>query len=159
MDNQVKLIETFYRAFQNKDWKGMQACYHPEVRFSDPVFTDLFGTHAKAMWHMLVDASTDLTISFSGIQSDSNHGLCQWEAIYTFSRTGKRVHNIIEAKFEFKDGLIFVHHDSFDLWKWSRMAMGLSGILLGWTSFFKNKIRGIAKINLTKFINKHPEYE
>jgi ketosteroid isomerase-like protein len=50
-----KLIEKFYTAFQNKDYARMAACYHDEVRFSDPVFTILYGSQAKAMWHMLVE--------------------------------------------------------------------------------------------------------
>lgn len=136
----------------------MQECYHEEVHFSDPVFPDLHGKKARAMWHMLTSASTDLTLTFSDIKTNSENGTCHWEAIYSFSKTGRKVHNKIDAHFTFKDGLILAHKDHFDLWKWSRMALGPTGILLGWTPFIKGKIRFMAAKNLGTFISKNPIY-
>ena len=107
---------------------------------------------------MLIIASTDLTIKFGDNEVDGQKGVCQWEAFYSFTRTGREVHNQIKASFEFKDGLIIRHEDSFDLWKWSRMALGTSGLLLGWTSFMKGKIRRMANQNLSNFIAKNPTY-
>lgn len=136
----------------------MQECYHEEVHFSDPVFPDLHGKKARAMWHMLTSASTDLTLTFSDIKTNSENGTCHWEAIYSFSKTGRKVHNKIDAHFTFKDGLILAHKDYFDLWKWSRMALGPTGTLLGWTPFIKGKIRLMAAKNLGTFISKNPIY-
>jgi len=158
MDNS-ELITKFYTAFQNKDWKQMQECYHEEIRFNDPVFPNLHGKKAKAMWHMLTSASTDLSLTFSNIKTVSETGNCHWEAIYSFSKTGRKVHNKIDAQFVFKEGLIIEHKDDFDLWKWSSMALGLPGRLLGWTPFMKKKIRLMAEKNLTNFISKNPIYD
>lgn len=151
-------IKTFYTAFQNKDWKTMQNCYHETASFSDPVFPNLNGKQTKAMWHMLVAASTDLKITFTHINVSGQTGSCHWEAFYTFSKTGRKVHNKIDARFEFKDGLIVKHTDYFDLWKWTGMALGLSGKLLGWTSFVRNKVRAMAGQNLEKFQTENPQY-
>jgi hypothetical protein len=30
-----------------------------------------------------------------------------------------------------KEGLIIEHRDHFELWRWSRQALGLKGLLLG----------------------------
>jgi len=158
MNSNEKLITTFYTAFQNKDWQTMQSCYHDEIIFNDPVFTNLKGKHAKAMWHMLISSGKDLTLLFTAVKADERIGSCSWEAFYTFSRTGRKVHNVIEAKFEFKDGKIIRHTDSFDLWKWSRMALGLSGILLGWNALIRNKVRTTAKSSLDKFRTLHAAY-
>ncbi|GHM98563.1 ketosteroid isomerase [Cytophagales bacterium WSM2-2] len=147
-----QLIHRFYKAFQDKDWKTMQLCYHDEIVFNDPVFQNLKGNEAKAMWHMLVEAGKDLTLTFSDIKANAQEGSCHWEAFYTFSKTGKKVHNIIDASFQFKDEKIFRHTDSFDLWRWSRMAMGSSGLILGWTPILRNKVRSIARSNLEKFM-------
>lgn len=130
----------------------MQSCYHDDIQFSDPVFQNLKGKEAKAMWHMLVSSGKDLRLEFSKVKSSNHQGSCHWEAFYTFSRTGKKVHNIIDAEFEFKDGKILKHTDTFDLWKWSGMALGISGTLLGWSPLIRNKIRGIATENLKKFM-------
>ena len=158
MQDSQKLIERFYYCFQQKDWEGMQECYHPEVIFSDPVFRNLKGKQAKAMWHMLTAAGKDLTVSFQHVKSDGASGSCDWEAWYTFSRSGRKVHNRIHAKFEFSDGKIIKHTDSFNLWRWSSMALGLAGILLGWSPLIQMKIRNTAKTNLHQFILQHPEY-
>ena len=47
----TQLIEKFYINFQQKNWKELQTCYHDKVIFSDPVFRNLEGAKAKAMWH------------------------------------------------------------------------------------------------------------
>jgi ketosteroid isomerase-like protein len=159
MENPKDVIEQFYSAFQRKDWKAMQECYHKDIHFSDPVFTDLKGNSARAMWHMLALAGKDLELTFKNILTDGNTGSCDWEAFYSFSRTGRKVHNVIHATFEFKDGKIFRHTDSFDLWKWAGMALGTPGKLLGWSSIIQSKVRNSASSNLAKFISSHSDYQ
>src|SRR5688572_5434345 len=154
MNDNERLIHRFYSAFQNKDYATMQGQYHPEAHFSDPVFTSLKSEEVKAMWQMLVTAGKDLKITFQDIKADDKHGSCHWEAWYTFSRTGKKVHNIIEASFEFSDGLIVKHEDQFDFWRWSRQAIGFPGWLLGWTPALKNKVRTTAATSLQKFMRR-----
>jgi limonene-1,2-epoxide hydrolase len=157
MDHQ-KLIQTFYTAFQQRDHNTMIACYHPDIHFSDPVFTDLRGNRAKAMWHMLCERGSDLQITFSDIQANGRFVSAHWEATYTFS-TGRPVHNVIDATFQFQDDLIIDHRDHFDLWRWTRMALGPTGTLLGWTPMVQNKVRETAVASLDKFIAQHPEYQ
>ena len=152
------IIERFYRSFQQKDFAAMQACYHQEVIFSDPVFQHLQGKQAKAMWHMLIAAGKDLQLTYRDIKSSGNKGSCHWEATYTFSGSGRKVINRIDASFEFKDGMIIRHTDHFDLWKWSSMALGTPGIVLGWSPLLTSKIRKMAAGNLNKFIDVHREY-
>jgi ketosteroid isomerase-like protein len=146
------LISQFYTAFQTKDYLVMQDLYHADATFSDPVFQALNAAEVKAMWQMLVAAGKDLQVTFSQVSANETSGSCLWEARYTFSRTGKRVHNIIRASFEFRDGKIFRHVDSFDFWRWSRQALGFSGLLLGWTPLVKNKVRTTARRGLTNFM-------
>jgi ketosteroid isomerase-like protein len=132
------IITEFYTAFANHDYKSMIACYHDEVEFSDPAFGTLKGDQAKAMWRMLIEHSGGkLKVVFSNITDNAAH----WEAYYVFSKTGRNVHNKIDARFEFKDGKIYRHVDQFSLWKWSSQALGFSGLLLGYTSFFRNKLQ------------------
>jgi ketosteroid isomerase-like protein len=156
--SEQELIQSFYTSFQQRDWKGMQACYHDRVVFSDPVFPHLEGAQAKAMWHMLTTSARELDITFSHVTADARQGSCDWEARYPFSKTGRRVHNRIHASFEFLDGKIIRHTDQFDLAKWAGMAFGLTGMLLGRTSWMQNKIRSTARASLLKFMANHPEY-
>lgn len=154
MHPHAELLTRFYTAFQARDHEGMAACYHPEASFTDPVFPGLKGPEVGGMWKMLCIRGKDLKLEFSGIEADDNGGRAHWEAWYTFSATGRKVHNIIDGEFTFKDGLIHTHQDNFDLWRWSGMALGLPGKLLGWTPIIKNKIRGQAGAGLKAFMAK-----
>ncbi|PHV10288.1 nuclear transport factor 2 family protein [Chitinimonas sp. BJB300] len=158
MSAESDLIDRFYTAFQHRDWAAMAACYHAEVEFSDPVFTHLQGRQPAAMWHMLLESASELSVSFSAVEGADGRGGANWVAVYPFSQTGRLVQNRIQASFEFRDGLIWRHCDQFDLWAWTRMALGPMGLLLGWTPFLRNKVRKMAAYRLSRFIDKHTEY-
>ncbi len=152
MHPHAELIEKFYTAFQKRDAKTMGDCYDIEAVFSDPVFPNLKGQEVAAMWRMLCSRGKDLTITFTVIEAGGENARAHWDAVYTFSATGRRVHNSIDAYFEFRNGKIVRHQDSFDLWKWTRMALGAKGWLLGWTPFVKNAVRNQAYRSLARFM-------
>lgn len=147
----AQLIERFYAAFQRRDAAAMAACYADDARFSDPVFQDLRGPRVGAMWRMLASRATTLEVSYSDISADDRTGRAHWEARYEFSATGRRVHNVIEARFELAGGKIVRHTDQFDLWRWSRMALGVKGALLGWSPLVRGAIRRTALRSLAAF--------
>ena len=151
MSANEELIRRFYSAFQQRDAATMAACYGPDVRFSDPVFTDLRGAQAGLMWKMLCERGKDLRIEFRDVRADATTGSAHWEAWYTFSATGRKVHNVIDATFEFRDGRIVSHTDRFDLYRWSRQALGPAGLLLGWTPMLRNKVRAMAAKGLADY--------
>jgi len=150
--NDLPVIHRFYTAFQQRDYAAMQELYHPEARFSDTVFQDLDAKEVRAMWQMLLTASKDLRVTFCEVKENEHKGSCRWDAWYTFSRSGRPVHNRIRASFELKDGLIYRHTDAFDFWRWSRQALGVSGLLLGWSSMLKKSVRRAARKNLDTFM-------
>ena len=157
MDN-ASLITEFYTAFANRVYKRMTACYHNEVEFSDPAFGMLKGDQAKAMWQMLIERSEGkLKVVFNDVNTNGQTGSAHWEAFYEFSKTGRNVHNKIDARFEFKDGKIYRHYDHFNLWKWSQQALGASGFLLGYTSFFKNKLQKQTRKLLSDYMQRSPK--
>jgi hypothetical protein len=151
-------LERFYASFSQRDYAGMIACYAPEIRFADEVFT-LSGKTVGAMWHMLCESGKDLAVIFRDIHADEARGTAHWEATYTFSATGRKVLNIIDAEFDFSGGQIIHHRDRFSFWRWSRQALGPTGLLLGWTPFVQRKVQRTAARNLSKFIQAHPQYQ
>lgn len=146
------LIHRFYQAFATRDADGMAACYTAQVVFEDPAFGELRGDDARGMWRMLCSRAKDLQVTASGIVADHASGRAHWEAIYTFTQTGRKVHNKIDAEFRFHDGLIAEHRDHFDFWAWSRQALGLPGLLLGWTPILRDKVRTQAHVGLRKYL-------
>jgi len=149
-----KLIRDFYAAFARRDAAGMASCYHPDIFFSDPAFPSLHGREATAMWAMLCARGKDLEIVLGDVQADDDGGKAHWEARYTFSQTGRFVHNRIDARFAFRDGKIVRHLDRFSFWAWSRQALGPMGLLLGWFGPIKSAVRRKADRGLRDFMNK-----
>jgi ketosteroid isomerase-like protein len=153
MHPHAELLERFYTAFQKRDGDTMAGFYAPDARFSDPVFTDLKGDEPGSMWRMLCSRSKDLALDFEVLQVDDSQGKVRWVARYTFTKTGRPVENHVTSQFAFKDGKIATQRDTFDFWRWSRMALGLSGMLLGWTPIVKNAVRREAARGLAAFRN------
>ncbi len=154
MNMNAKLISRFYEAFGRRDAETMAACYHRDVEFSDPVFPDLKGDAARDMWRMLAARAIDLVVRYEVKNADEKRGAAHWDADYTFTKTGRKVNNSIDASFEFEDGLIRTHTDRFDLWRWSRMALGAPGVLLGWSPIIRNAVRKQAAEGLEAFRRK-----
>ena len=147
----AELITRFYQAFQRLDAEAMAECYSPDVHFSDPVFPDLNGEEAADMWRMLASRAQQFSLTFDGVEADDLTGRANWVATYLFSQTGRMVENRIQARFLFADGKIIEHHDSFDLWRWARQALGAKGLLLGWLPAVQNAIRQQAARGLAAF--------
>lgn len=148
------VVTRLYTAFARRDHVGMAACYTDDATFSDPVFRGLKGSQVKAMWRMLCERGTDLVIEFRDVKVDGDHASAHWEARYTFSTTGRKVHNVIDARFTLRNGLIHAHEDVFHLWRWTRMALGPTGALLGWSPMVQNKLRTEAMKGLELFMKR-----
>ena len=146
------LISRFYDAFGRRDHAAMASCYAPDATFRDPVFGELRGDEVRSMWRMLCERGTDLEISYRDVTADEERGSAHWDADYTFTATGRRVHNSIDASFVFSDGLIAEHVDRFSFWAWTRQALGPVGILLGWSPPVQGKVRAQARQNLDEFM-------
>jgi ketosteroid isomerase-like protein len=151
----AQTLETFYLSFGRRDAEGMVALYTPDVEFSDAVFTSLKGIEVFSMWRMLTERAKDLRVEASGITADDATGRAHWDAYYTFSATGRQVHNRIDASFTFRDGKIARHTDRFDLHAWAGMALGLKGKLLGWLPPVQASIRKTADAGLRAYMAKH----
>ncbi|HEX7682580.1 MAG TPA: nuclear transport factor 2 family protein [Trinickia sp.] len=141
----ANLVVRFYEAFQQLDAEAMTRCYADDVVFADPAFGELIGLAASDMWRMLTRRAQDFSLTFSDVEADDHAGRAFWTATYVFSQTGRTVVNRISARFVFRDGLIAEHRDSFDLWRWARQALGLKGLLLGWTPLVQRAVRAQAR--------------
>ncbi|WP_244849398.1 nuclear transport factor 2 family protein [Caballeronia sp. SL2Y3] len=147
----VQLIERFYRAFQRADADAMAACYASDIRFEDPAFGLLHGREVGDMWRMLLGRAADFALTFDCISALGQTASANAVARYTYSATGRAVVNEIATKFAIRDGLIAEQTDAFDLWRWSRQALGVSGWLFGWTPRMQSAIRTKARRALSEY--------
>jgi len=157
MDNK-QLIERFYTAFQKLDYKTMQDCYSEHPVFNDPAFGIIEGDEVRAMWKMLCKNAKDFSLTFSNIQLlDEEYATCNWIAHYSFSKTGRKVVNNVKAHMRIEAGLITEQTDQFNIWTWSRQALGLPGVILGWSNYMKSKIQKNARKSLGQFMDKEDQ--
>ena len=142
----------FWRSLEARDADEMAACYAGDASFEDEVFR-LSGAECGLMWRMLFQGAADLRVRTHPLKVGDNgvaHGT--WEAWYTFSATGRRVHNRIQTRLVLRDGKIVDHHDRFPFWRWSRQALGAKGWLLGWTPLVRMAVRRQARKRLDKWM-------
>lgn len=153
MQTAEQVIEKFYSSFQKLDAAAMNACYSNDISFFDPIFDLLQGDEARAMWEMLCANAKDFTVSFSNITDlGDDYYTCEWIANYSFSRTGRMVTNKVKAHMKIVNGIILEHSDAFSLHEWSKQALGFSGYLFGWNSYYRRKIKNNARRNLLAFM-------
>ena len=150
-------IARFYAAFAALDAAAMSACYASDARFADEVFTLQGRDNIGAMWTMLCAASAangagQWRLEVANIVADDLNGSADWQVWYRFSATARAVHNRIHASMNFRDGLIARHQDSFSFWAWARQALGLPGLLLGWSPFLRARVvaQAVAKLAIDK---------
>lgn len=154
-------LNRFYEAFSRLDPDGMAACYADAAQFDDEAFSLRGKREVMGMWRMLCAATqagnrADWRLEWRDVAADDRTGRAHWEAHYRFSATKRLVHNRIEARFTFDaEGRILTHHDRFNFWRWSRLALGVPGLVLGWSPFFRAQVRKQARANLDKYLAGH----
>jgi hypothetical protein len=151
MHPNAQRLTDFYAAFARKDAATMGALYASDATFSDEAFIELRGDEIGDMWTMLIERAQQFRLEFSEVKADAFQGSAHWDAWYLFS--GKRpVHNRIDARFTFTpSGHIKSHVDAFDFWRWSRQAVGLPGVLFGWSSVFRRTVQKQARHGLDRY--------
>lgn len=155
MKTNITLIENFYNAFANGDSATMNKCYHQDIKFQDPAFGQLSGNKACKMWEMLLsNENAAPVITYSDVAATEQSGSAEWKAEYFFGPDKRKVINQVKTSFTFQDGLIHRHTDSFSMWKWSKQALGTSGLLLGWTPIIRNKVQQTTNKKLNDYISK-----
>ena len=145
-------IEAFYRAFDARDAAAMNALYAPDATFSDPAFGELDGDQVRAMWSMLTGQAKDLSVAVRDVVADDEAGSAHWTAEYTFTATGRRVVNEIDASFRFRDGQVVEHVDRFSFWSWSRQALGPAALVMGSNPVGHALVRRRARAQLAAFM-------
>ena len=106
------------------------------------------------MWRMLCERGhrpRDRRTRTSHAEAD--RGSAHWDADYTFSGTGRHVHNEIDASFRVRERADRRPPRSTSTsTRWTRQALGPVGLLLGWSPPVQNKVRGQARENLHDFM-------
>jgi hypothetical protein len=151
MHSNAVLLERLFSSLNRKDDKTIASCYHLEATFQDIAF-DLHGRNEiHDMWRMI--CAGDIRATFEVVHADDETGRVRVVVEYTFSDTGRKVRNVIDSRFTFKDHLVVEHRDSCDAKAWAAMAIGgVKGFLAGRVAPMR---RFKARRKLKKFVQQH----
>jgi hypothetical protein len=105
------------------------------------------------MWRMLTSRAEDLDVELVEHDADERTGTAHWLADYTFTQTGRRVHNDIRATFGFEGGRIADHVDEFDLGRWARQALGPMGWAISVVPPLGGGVRRKARAGLEEYMS------
>jgi ketosteroid isomerase-like protein len=146
-------IQALYSALDRHDGEAAAACYTDDAVFEDPAFGRLTDGAVKNMWRMLAERSADLAVKLGdhGVAADGRSGWAHWSATYTFTDTGRKVQNEIDARYTFRDGLIAEQVDTFPLRRWGAQALGAKGSVLGLTPLLSRGVQKQARSNLDAY--------
>ncbi|MGB3182082.1 MAG: nuclear transport factor 2 family protein [Cyclobacteriaceae bacterium] len=154
--NTEAILHDFYSAFAEENADRMVTYYTDETVFSDPAFGTLKGPRAMAMWQMLMERSKgQLQIEYEIAEANTGTGVVRWQADYPFGPDKRRVINHVTSRLILENGKIIRHADSFSFGKWSRQALGLPGLLLGWTPFMQKAVQKKTGKLLSRYMEKH----
>ena len=149
------LLQRLFTALDQHNHATMGSCYHAEATFHDIAFNLERRQRIQSMWHMICEG-TDIRAEFEVVHANEQEGRVNLVDDYTFTDTGRHVHNVIDSRFRFRDGLIAEHRDLCDAHAWGAMALGGVG------GFLAGRIRLLRSLKanrlLQKFIETHPEY-
>jgi len=152
------LLKRFYAAFATLDARAMQSCYAPDAQFEDPLFALRGAEQIGAMWQMLCQTIRNGGPAVWRLETreveaaGGERGSAHWEARYRSGAAGRMVHNVVEAQFTFEGGLIAGHSERYDFWRWSRQALGSTGLVMGWSPMLRNQVRRQAQGKLERFL-------
>src|SRR3954451_14875955 len=147
MHGDAVLLQKLFTALNQHNDEAMAECYHPNAAFHDIAF-DLRGKEQiHGMWQMICQGRSNIRATFTIVHADDKTGHVRVVEDYTFyasddspPSSGRKVHNVIDSRFRFRDGLIIKHRDFCDARAWGRMAIGgVAGFLAGRLRFLRSR--------------------
>ncbi len=155
------VVGRFFEAFAASDWQTMARCYHDKASFSDPVYPDLREERIVYRWHQLLSAAETSTLKSGSKNSHSLNNLkleyrvlfgderkaqVLWTASYLYQN--RSVSNEVLSTLAIWDDKIVRQVDEYNFWRWSRQALGLTGLAFGAMPWYQRSVQRSAQSRL-----------
>jgi len=85
------------------------------------------------------------------VRSQADQAQVRWWLSYTDAASQRPVALHGHSELQLADGLIVQQVDCFDLWAWSRQALGTVGRILGWSDWMQAQLRAQALNRLERW--------
>lgn len=155
------VVDRFFEAFSASDWQTMARCYHDKASFSDPVYPDLREERIVYMWHQLLSAAetsnlnsgrkkslslNNLKLEYRVLFGDERKAQVLWTASYRYGN--RSVSNEVLSTLAIWDDKIVRQVDEYNFWRWSRQALGLTGLAFGTMPWYQRSVQRSAQSRL-----------
>jgi SnoaL-like domain len=161
LDYLSPVVGRFFEAFAASDWQTMARCYHDKASFSDPVYPDLREERIVYMWHQLLggietskskrgskksSSLNNLKLEYRVLFGDERKAQVQWTATYLYEK--RSVSNQVLSTLAIWDDKIVRQVDEYNFWRWSRQALGLTGLAFGAMPWYQRSVQRSAQSRL-----------
>ncbi len=143
------VVRRFFDAWSRRDTAALTAALHPQVSFSDPLFTDVRGVRVALMWTNRLSESEDLMVAHEILFADERKAQVRWQAQYILG--ARKVAHEGLSTLSLWDNLIVRQVDEYDFLLWARQAYGPIGWLLGATEGYQAACQRRARKDLERF--------
>jgi hypothetical protein len=148
LGDELGLVERFFNAFGNGDWRTMARCYHDKASFTDPIFPDLRGEQIVYYWHQWFKENEGIKLNYSQLFADERKAQVQWNVRYTYQ--GRAVKHDATSTLAIWDDQIVRHVDEFALGGYLRQREGLLTGLLSGIPLVHQRVQRSARSRLDK---------
>lgn len=150
----VPVVDRFFEALRRADDAVINACYHPQISYSDPLFEDLRGARVALRWRLLLREAQSFSLEHELVFADERKVQVQWTVDYALK--GKKIRLPILSTLAIWDNLIVRQVDEYEFWQYSRQAQGFAGLLLGGIEPFQQLVKRRARSDLERFATAAP---
>jgi ketosteroid isomerase-like protein len=132
-----QLLTNLFQYLNAHNASGMAACYREDAMFQDIAFRLRNKEQIHAMWDMICSPNkdgvpSDIKATVQEMTANDSTGRAVVVEDYTYRDNGRKVHNKITSKFEFRDGFIVRQEDNCDPLAWANQAFGgIKGLIAG----------------------------
>lgn len=147
-----RVAHSYFDHLQDRNAAGAVELCHPDLHYFDPILGDLHGREALARWPIFFAQPHEPSLHFFDITAKDDTVHVRYFLHYTDAETGRKIDHGISAELTIRDNRITHHKDTFDIWRFATMKLGMRGRLLGFLPSTADALRKKARAELDAYL-------
>jgi len=148
MQDHLKLIDSFFIAFSERDFNTMKSLAKSSIIYYDPLYGYLNDEDVFLMWESRY-SKKDFKLNYQDIKDEGDgYFTVKIEVIYFHK---KIIRQQMKAYFKIENGFIAEYSHGFSVHQLCKQEYGLFGNLLGWNRLIQHRIKNDARRELLAF--------
>ncbi len=148
MQDHLKLIDSFFKAFSERDFNTMKSLTKSSIVYYDPLYGYLNDEDVFLMWESRY-SKNGFTLIYQDIK-DEGDGYFTLKIDVTYFRK-KMNRQQMKAYFKIENGFIAEYSHGFSVHQLCKQEYGLFGNLLGWNRLIQQRIKNDARRELLAY--------